>query len=536
MSHPLVLLIHGVNSTGEWHETTTKECRGVFDCHPVKYRHYHGLTGPIKVYVWPTAALSILGLCAALLLENPLLRHFAVLGVLGVAFGLVVYAEYEWSRRAVIALPPILLLVIGFIGAIADPLAERLRLAIPLGAIVALSLYLDLREYGHPRVSIVQACAAALAALAIATWGAAYVLEHPEVAAWTLAGLACLAALEPWIRRRAAFRCVRRQIDEARKRQPCPHVVAHSLGTYVLGHLVNEDERFFLGRAIFTGCVLDRSFPWHDNVGPDTIPKLRGVKNYVGKLDLVPMLTGLLRATWVALTAPVRVPGVNKATHFVGAFVRWRPLGRAGQGGFHDRALVVHSQAADTICGHCAPAASAPVHNVRARFAGHSTLNQDPDYQCFQWLPFFWGDSPDKFDYWKEICRIGDQAAKELAKHDPNVVTPALLELQTAFGNAERQLLKGPWYWPLTTDGLSQAAHGRTLAEYLEELRELTPAMASAPASAKLLKRIPALIFAKFFDALQEKRQPAPRPEVTALLEPRKVFMAAVAEAITKGP
>ena len=55
--------------------------------------------------------------------------------------------------------------------------------------------------------------------------------------------------------------------------------MAHSLGTYVLGHRVNEDERFFLGRVIFTGCVLDRGFPWHENLGGGTLPKFWGVKN-----------------------------------------------------------------------------------------------------------------------------------------------------------------------------------------------------------------------------------------------------------------
>ena len=286
-----------------------------------------------------------------------------------------------------------------------------------------------------------------------------------------------------------------------------------------------------LGRVIFTGCVLDRRFPWHENVGLGTPRKCWAVKNYVGGLDFVPILTSLLRAVWVLFTLPFRLPMLKSSTEFVGRFMRWRPLGAAGQRGFSNRDGVVHSQDADVTCEVCAEGARAVVHNVKSRFSGHSTINQDADYQCFQWLPFLWGDSPDKFDYWKGICWIGHEALVALEGVAPGQATPEAVELRLALHNATQRLLAGPWYWPLNTEQPDAVTgQGRPMRDYVEQILNQLPGTGK-PSVEAVLQRVPTLIFIKFAEALTARQQLDANPLVTGLLEPRRALIASVCEA-----
>src|SRR6266446_656945 len=160
MSNPVVLLIHGVNSSGEWHDTTTKECHGLFECVPIKYRYYHGWTGALKVYVWPTALLLILIAATLLLFDSTTVHLAVVLGVLVADTLLAVQAEYDWSKEPVMFLVPVLYAALGFTATLF--LAGHLRIACTLAAVAATSIYLDLREYGHPFVSALQAGVASM--------------------------------------------------------------------------------------------------------------------------------------------------------------------------------------------------------------------------------------------------------------------------------------------------------------------------------------------------------------------------------------
>ncbi len=63
MSRNAVLMVHGVNSTLEWAGTAKKVLEPHFECQLLRYRYFHSLWGPIKVYFWPTALLSIVGFC-----------------------------------------------------------------------------------------------------------------------------------------------------------------------------------------------------------------------------------------------------------------------------------------------------------------------------------------------------------------------------------------------------------------------------------------------------------------------------------------
>lgn len=541
MSIPVVLLIHGVNSRGEWHDRTTRECYGVFECVSIKYRYYHGLFGALKVYAWPTALLLV-AIVLTLLLSDDTKIYLAVILCVLIANTLVtLQAEYAWSNGKARFFVPVLYSTLG--GAAAF-LKGHSRIAWMVAAVAATSSYLDLREYGHPHVSARVAGIASMAVLAGAAGGTYWLLDQPSVLPlWvTFVTLLVLMVVEPWIRQALAFSFVRNSIKEVRERDPFhpfPHVVAHSLGTYLTGHILNEEERPLLGRVIFTGCVLDRKFPWYKNVGPEAQQKFWAVKNYVGGIDVVPVFTGSLRTVWVLLTSPARIPGIIRGTEFIGNLLHWRPLGWAGQRGFRDREPVVHSLPADTMCPMCVPGGnSAAVHNVRARFAGHSTINGDADYQCFQWLPFLWADSPVKFDYWKALCTLGHQAATALqGQIRGGVLTSEQIVNQNALADAEHRLLSGPWYWPLNGNWLSQGGlvAGRPLRAYVEEIVDGFDTRPNVSVDV-LLRRVPVIIFQKFAVALAERKSSTPRANIMALLEPRKVLVAAVCDAINMEP
>src|SRR2546425_379287 len=275
-SPAVVLLIHGVNSSGEWHDTTTKECHGLFECVSIKYRYYHGLTGALKVYVWPTALWLIIILTTLALCDRTTFRLAVILGVLIAETLVAVQAEYDWSKEPGKFLVPLSYTLLGF--ATAFFLVGQSRIAYTISAAAATSIYLDLREYGHKLVS---ASVASMVVVIGTVWGANWLLDqHSTAPLWlTVAALVILMIVEPYIRQAFAFRFVRNRIKEVRAKHAFPHVVAHSLGTYVIGHILNEEGRPFLGRVIFTGCVLDRSFPWHKNVGPET-----GQQCWAGKI------------------------------------------------------------------------------------------------------------------------------------------------------------------------------------------------------------------------------------------------------------
>jgi hypothetical protein len=61
---PLLLMIHGVNSTLEWSETVLKVIEPHFRCRLVRYRYFHTFWGPVKVYIWPLALVLMIAYSA----------------------------------------------------------------------------------------------------------------------------------------------------------------------------------------------------------------------------------------------------------------------------------------------------------------------------------------------------------------------------------------------------------------------------------------------------------------------------------------
>jgi hypothetical protein len=488
MADPCVLLIHGVNTRGEWHDTMVKESRGLFDCVPIKYRYYHGLTGPVKVYVWPAAvflfaAVSVLKWC-----DRPTPAKWWLYGVLIANVLLVAETDVAWSARTRKGLNEyfrsfkenwrcVLAPLAFFVVATTSIFLETDPSASIVAAIIAISIYLDGREYGDPTVSALRAFEIAAVVGAISNWLVDLLLKSgtAQTYTWTLVAIGLAAIIEPWYRRRCAFRAVKTRIGQVRETHPRPHVIAHSLGTYISGHLLNEHDRLSLGRVIFTGSVLDQKFPWHRIVGAETRDGCCLVKNYIGGVDIVPALTGLLRSAWVFLTCLMRLPGIVRVTQWLGKLLRWRPLGWVGILGFRDREPVVHTQLYDTICEKCAQiGTSVPIHNVRSRFGGHSTMNEDSEYHFYQWLPFLWGQSPKEFDYWKELCRAGNAAKLIIDRHPPGAMKPEVALARQNLSAAEQALLDGIWFWPSNPEFPRRAREckGRRLFDYIRAIRE----------------------------------------------------------------
>src|SRR5262249_21705368 len=95
MSKP-VMLIHGINSNGEWHTDVSKVLEPHFQCIPIRYRDYH-FRGELKLFCWPWA-LPLAFLPAALASgcfgsESSAWRMAYVAAFVSV---LVVHDEFRW--------------------------------------------------------------------------------------------------------------------------------------------------------------------------------------------------------------------------------------------------------------------------------------------------------------------------------------------------------------------------------------------------------------------------------------------------------
>lgn len=182
-----VLLLHGVNSTGEWHARTRTECQGVFQCESIRYRHYHGWWGPVKVYIWPTALLLFLATMVGIACSQwtPTSRFLFIGALVLIQTAAVTWAEYEWAAgiRASIGVP-IFFCVAGIIGELIMwfHAAEQtaIRVAILIAVLTGQSIFLDLREYWDDNLSLSLAFAASILASLATALGMAMLAAPPR--------------------------------------------------------------------------------------------------------------------------------------------------------------------------------------------------------------------------------------------------------------------------------------------------------------------------------------------------------------------
>ncbi len=172
-----------------------------------------------------------------------------------------------------------------------------------------------------------------------------------------------------------------------------PHIVAHSLGTFLVGEALQKCAGLSFNTIILTGCVLKRRFSW-----TGLAKQYEYVSNEVAERDYVPYVASIASLNYFA-----------------------NDMGCSGALGFAEAAEEVHttaSNAANPGCGsqRCAcvrhsmfPTCWARVHNVRhGRFRHGDYLEGVSHAQRF-WLPTLLGYDPALYRQFLETCTRCDE-------------------------------------------------------------------------------------------------------------------------------
>jgi hypothetical protein len=190
------------------------------------------------------------------------------------------------------------------------------------------------------------------------------------------------------LRHALAFRSIRQKLaDRMSDKDVPPHLIAHSLGSYLSCRTLLDDDRVAFRRVILVGSVVDGEYPWA-NLCVSAGRKFEGVFNEVAPLDLVVRLAALVR--------------------------RWLPnrrFGSSGVAGFAGSRHWVHylNEPLDP-CALCELSSrQAPVHNIQYRHAGHSSAFTTPEHASVFWLPYLWGYDPGRFAKFNRLCAEAHQ-------------------------------------------------------------------------------------------------------------------------------
>jgi hypothetical protein len=569
---PLLLMIHGVNSTLEWSATVMSVLRPHFQCRLVRYRYFHTLWGPLKVYIWPVMLLLILVVLILLatrfvswLLGQPgtiwdwtdnlfhardanAVALWLVTGLLALETWVVVDGERQWARHVDRTTPcwwpPVVLGLVGLGGAAFG--GHPWQWAFPVGALGGVAVFLDLREYPSKPLSPTTLFALPCVVLVLIAGVVYYLLAGRTAPAWwalyafaLLLVLVLVGVAEAIVRGHLAFARVRTELLRGRRQFPRPFVVAHSLGTYLTGHILHETYELHLGRVVFTGSVLDQDYPW-SRVALPPREGLIALTNYVGRSDWVPMLTGWARGLWLRLMRPLRRPRLTEWIEWLGRQARWRPLGMAGFAGFRPHPDVVHTHAPGGACRACADAGvRVCVHNVDHDWAEHSTLNQSRSFQSWSWLPCLWGISTDEFEDWIDICRLGHFHGQPKLDENGEPAKPYEPQDTDGFRAQERRLITSAWCWPASSVEPTPVA-GQSLEVRVADILKDDPQAAGVPLDS-LMKRLPKFIFDRVTEAWEQAEDlegedpdklPASVLQKLRLLRPQEALRHAVAWAV----
>jgi hypothetical protein len=202
--------------------------------------------------------------------------------------------------------------------------------------------------------------------------------------AWTASTAILFAAyLLRYARHALAFQSIRQELaDRISQEEVRPHLIAHSLGSYLSCRTLLDDSRVAFRRMILVGSVVDSTYPWADLcVRADR--HFDGVLNEVAPLDMVVRLAALVR--------------------------RWLPhrrFGSSGIAGFAGSSPWVHylNEPLEP-CPLCKLSRrQARVHNVQYYHAGHSSAFTKPEHASVFWLPYLWGYDPGRFAKFSRLC------------------------------------------------------------------------------------------------------------------------------------
>ena len=240
---------------------------------------------------------------------------------------------------------------------------------------VELFRYEEFRQYGFVKIALEPRARGEMsflmAGVAAAGAGLAVVLGAPVTALALASAAGGLGASGAWlIRRPGATRKVanrlKLQVAERGMYGEAPHVVAHSYGTVLVGHILKTFPDVDLAHVVLCGSPLSMNFDWR-RIAEGEAGRAEGVRNEVSAGDKVVRAAG-----WAASS------------------LDW--LGGAGTRGFTPRADIVHT--ADTSEGDCSSCTTdgvrALVHNVPSGDVGHSEPFLGSSHAARFWLPYFW--------------------------------------------------------------------------------------------------------------------------------------------------
>lgn len=189
--------------------------------------------------------------------------------------------------------------------------------------------------------------------------------------------LASVGTSASTIRRHRALESVRSQLPSAATQRVS--ILAHSLGTYLVGRVLDEGRTHRARRVVMSGTVLTRRFDWQRWKTDDAWP-LEGVWNEVARWDV---------AVW-----PAAIFGRLFSTY----------LGSAGIFGFSPGRGVHYVAANEPHCGACKNGGAALVHNHHTAWATHSRFTRDPEHAKIVWLPFLLGVTAEEFWQLRNWC------------------------------------------------------------------------------------------------------------------------------------
>lgn len=210
-----------------------------------------------------------------------------------------------------------------------------------------------------------------------------------------------------------------------------PHIIAHSLGSFVLGRmLLRYPTETRAENIVLLGCVLSPRFEWN---------RTRAVliRNEMGRRD------------WVSVAAGLLSPLV-------------REMGPAGQRGFkgQDARTIAAQQASEPwqacSCGcYSPPPPPARILNIDGDL-DHRDLTDVSVRAEKIWLPFLWNIPPGRFESFVDLCMRCD-IHEELEQYGP-------LNVKT------KELEASCWFW---SEGPLGGFVERYLAEFTYDDREV---------------------------------------------------------------
>jgi pimeloyl-ACP methyl ester carboxylesterase len=162
-----------------------------------------------------------------------------------------------------------------------------------------------------------------------------------------------------------------------------PHLIAHSLGTYISGNALKRFGGVRFRRIVYCAAVLPRRFSWKRLQAGGQI---QYVRSEIGLKDLIPKA-----ASWLS----VIVPG----------------FGNAGLAGFSGPIETIHTvEDQNLTCLHCSQRFAA-VHNVKLPYEHSTFFNGGLQCECY-WLPFLLGYDPVEYRLLMDMCAELDELDK----------------------------------------------------------------------------------------------------------------------------